>query len=209
MATGRRGRPEQPLDTSVPALAELARELRGLRAVAGLTLARLSADVNWSKGALSAAASGRSLPRWELVRAWVQACDPEANLGLWQARWARARAEHQWARIVPPQEGPAVEPPPGPRGAAPSAGSRGVRFDPCTDPLAAGGGIPAAGLPGPTAAQVPVPAPAAPAGPAAGEAAAAALPAGPAGPVHPADPSDPGHPAAVPVVPVGREAAAG
>ncbi|GGS93361.1 MULTISPECIES: helix-turn-helix domain-containing protein [Streptomyces] len=215
MATGRRGRPEQPLDTSVPALAELARELRGLRAAAGLTLARLSTDVNWSKGALSAAASGRSLPRWELVRAWVQACDPEANLDLWQARWARARAEHQWARTVPPQEGPAAGPPPGPRGAAPSAGPRGARFDPCTDPFPVGGGIPACGLPGPTPAPAPLPAPA-PAGPAAGEAAAAALAAGPAGPPHPADPADPAHPAAtpaaapaVPAVPAGREAAAG
>ncbi|MFJ7166505.1 helix-turn-helix domain-containing protein [Streptomyces globosus] len=198
MPTGRRGRPEQPLDTSVPALAELARELRGLRAAAGLTLARLSADVNWSKGALSAAASGRSLPRWELVRAWVQACDPEANLDLWQARYARARAEHQWARIVPPQEGQAAETQPGPRGAAAPAGLRGgLRSDPRTGPFAGG-------VPGPAPATIPVPA-----GPAGGEAAAAALPAGPAGPAHPAhpaDPADPGHPAGVPA---GREAAAG
>ncbi|WP_344332376.1 helix-turn-helix transcriptional regulator, partial [Streptomyces globosus] len=161
MPTGRRGRPEQPLDTSVPALAELARELRGLRAAAGLTLARLSADVNWSKGALSAAASGRSLPRWELVQAWVQACDPEANLDLWQARYARARAEHQWARIVPPQEGQAAEPQPGPRGAAAPAGLRGgLRSDPRTGPFAGG-------VPGPAPATIPVPA-----GPAGGEAAA-------------------------------------
>ncbi|AXE28146.1 hypothetical protein C0216_32165 (plasmid) [Streptomyces globosus] len=179
MATGRRGRPEQPLDTSVPALAELARELRGLRAAAGLTLARLSTDVNWSKGALSAAASGRSLPRWELVRAWVQACDPEANLDLWQARYARARAEHQWARVVPPQQGPAAEPPPGPRDLAPPAAPRaGLRSDPRTGPLAA------AGVPGPT--PTPIPARAGSAGP--------------------ADPADPANPAAVPS---DREAAAG
>lgn len=55
MGTGRRGRPQRPLDTTVPALAELAQELRELRAAAGLTLDNLYAVTHWSKGALSAA----------------------------------------------------------------------------------------------------------------------------------------------------------
>ncbi|WP_405940951.1 helix-turn-helix domain-containing protein [Streptomyces sp. NBC_00207] len=102
MGTGRRGRPQRPLDTTVPALAELAQELRELRAAAGLTLDNLYAVTHWSKGALSAATTGRDLPRWDLVKAWVTACDPEANLDLWQARHRRARAQYERTRLVLP-----------------------------------------------------------------------------------------------------------
>ncbi|MFD7630133.1 helix-turn-helix domain-containing protein [Streptomyces sp. NPDC059851] len=100
MGTGRQGRPQRPVDTTVPALAELARELRELRAAAGLTLDELSAATHWSKAALSAATTGRSLPRWELVKAWVLACEADANLDLWRARYDRARVQHQHTRTV-------------------------------------------------------------------------------------------------------------
>ncbi|MGW6984495.1 helix-turn-helix domain-containing protein [Streptomyces sp. NPDC054932] len=109
MGTGR-GRPQRPLDTTVPALAELAQELRGLRATAGLTLDKLCTLTHWSKGALSAATTGRDLPRWDLVRAWVTACDPDANLDLWRARHGRARAQYERSRVVP-AEGGRTEPP--------------------------------------------------------------------------------------------------
>ncbi|MFD9369886.1 helix-turn-helix domain-containing protein [Streptomyces sp. NPDC060020] len=106
MGTGRRGRPQRPLDTTVPALAELAQELRELRAAAGLTLDNLYTLTHWSKGALSAATTGRDLPRWDLVRAWVTACDPDANLDLWQARHRRARAQYERTRLVLPAGSP-------------------------------------------------------------------------------------------------------
>ncbi|WP_404962102.1 helix-turn-helix domain-containing protein [Streptomyces sp. 147326] len=109
MGTGRRGRPQRPLDTTVPALAELAQELRELRATAGLTLDNLYAVTHWSKGALSAATTGRDLPRWDLVKAWVTACDPDANLDLWQARHRRARAQYERNRLVLPAGRPPAE----------------------------------------------------------------------------------------------------
>lgn len=111
VGTGR-GRPQRPLDTTVPALAELAQELRELRATAGLKLDDLYTLTHWSKGALSAATTGRDLPRWDLVRAWVTACDPGANLDLWEARHARARAQYERSRLAPvPAEGGRTEPP--------------------------------------------------------------------------------------------------
>lgn len=90
MSKGQRGRPQRELDTSVPALAELAQQLRELRARAGLTLHELSAIVNWSPASLSTATTGRDLPRWELVQAWVLGCAPDANLALWRGRYDRA-----------------------------------------------------------------------------------------------------------------------
>ncbi|MGW4689121.1 helix-turn-helix domain-containing protein [Streptomyces sp. NPDC004244] len=126
MATGRQGRPQRPVDPTVPALAELARELRGLRAAAGLTLDELSAATHWSKGALSAATTGRDLPRWELVKAWVLACEADANLDLWRARHERARVQHQSTRVILPGPTPALAPAPAPVPAAdgPSGGMR-------------------------------------------------------------------------------------
>ncbi|MEU3771884.1 helix-turn-helix domain-containing protein [Streptomyces sp. NPDC032472] len=143
MTTGRRGRPQRPLDTTVPALAELAQHLRELRAAAGLTLDNLSATTHWSKGALSAATTGRDLPRRELVEAWVLACDPEANLDLWRARHARARAQHQRTRIAPAKA--AGAPAGAPAGPVPAAGPAAVP----------GARVPAAAPAGPS----PVPAP--------------------------------------------------
>ncbi|MEU7727287.1 helix-turn-helix domain-containing protein [Streptomyces sp. NPDC040724] len=128
VGTGRRGRPQRPLDTTVPALAELAQELRELRATAGLTLDNLYAVTHWSKGALSAATTGRDLPRWDLVKAWVTACDPDANLDLWQARHRRARAQYERTRLVLPagrppagRTAPAPRVPDSPAGPRPSS----------------------------------------------------------------------------------------
>ncbi|MEU6862286.1 helix-turn-helix domain-containing protein [Streptomyces sp. NPDC046876] len=144
MATGRRGRPQRPLDTTVPALAELAQHLRELRAAAGLTLDDLSATTHWSKGALSAAANGWHLPRWELVEAWVLACEPEANVDLWRARHARARAQHQRMRIAPAE---AAGAPAGPVPAAVAVAVAGP-VDPAPVPAPRGAAEPAGG-PGP------------------------------------------------------------
>ncbi|MFI1360943.1 helix-turn-helix domain-containing protein [Streptomyces sp. NPDC020898] len=97
MSQGQRGRPQRELDTSVPALAELAQQLRELRRRAGLTLNDLSATVNWSPASLSTATTGRDLPRWELVQAWVLACEPDANLALWRSRYDKAALATQVA----------------------------------------------------------------------------------------------------------------
>ncbi|MER7735415.1 helix-turn-helix domain-containing protein [Streptomyces erythrochromogenes] len=103
MSQGRRGRPERPVTTSVPALAELAHHLRELRRRAGLTLEALAKATYRSKASLSAATTGRVLPSWGLVEDWVKACTPEenptqTNFDLWEDRYNRAREQHAAAR---------------------------------------------------------------------------------------------------------------
>ncbi|MGW6709174.1 helix-turn-helix domain-containing protein [Streptomyces sp. NPDC054956] len=66
--------------------------MRQLRQDAKLSLDLLSKRVSWSKTKLHGATTGTSLPQWELVEAWVRACDPGANLDLWKARHAAAAA---------------------------------------------------------------------------------------------------------------------
>ncbi|MEV7414845.1 helix-turn-helix domain-containing protein [Streptomyces sp. NPDC089919] len=83
------------MDETVPQLAQLALGLRQLRRDAGLSLDELSKEVSWSKTKLHDATTGREMPKWELVSAWVRACDPGANLDLWQARHKAAAAAVQ------------------------------------------------------------------------------------------------------------------
>ncbi|MFB7810813.1 helix-turn-helix domain-containing protein [Streptomyces virginiae] len=68
------GRPELPVDHTVPARGELAEALRALRAGAGLTYAELAVTTGLSPATLKRAASGRTLPSWETARAFVSAC---------------------------------------------------------------------------------------------------------------------------------------
>ena len=88
------GRSEQPLDPQGP-LYGFAGQLRALRAAAGSPpyreLARLA---HVSQSALSAAASGRNLPTWEVTAAYVRACgqDPQVWRTLWLERRAFLRA---------------------------------------------------------------------------------------------------------------------
>ncbi|MFF7647125.1 helix-turn-helix domain-containing protein [Streptomyces canus] len=67
------GRPEKPVDRSVPARAELADFLRALKADAGLTYERMATASGGapSKATLERAASGRSVPAWDTVAAYV------------------------------------------------------------------------------------------------------------------------------------------
>ncbi|MGW8988333.1 helix-turn-helix domain-containing protein [Streptomyces zhihengii] len=111
MAAGRRGRPQRPVSEAVPALAELAQHLRGLRLQAGMTLGELAAAAHWSKAALSTATAGESLPSWKLVHAWVEACGQAPNMRVWQARYVKAQAEYEVARrAVRQQQAPARAP---------------------------------------------------------------------------------------------------
>ncbi|MFE9468745.1 helix-turn-helix domain-containing protein [Streptomyces virginiae] len=68
------GRPELPVDHTVPARAELAEALRELRTAAGVTYAELSVKTGMSPATLKRAASGRILPSWETVKEFVSAC---------------------------------------------------------------------------------------------------------------------------------------
>ncbi|MFE6912227.1 helix-turn-helix domain-containing protein [Streptomyces erythrochromogenes] len=80
------GRPELPVDHTVPARGELAVALRELRAAARLTYDNLAASTGVSAATLKRASSGRSVPSWQTVQAIVDACgDPDGAVGhLWQ-----------------------------------------------------------------------------------------------------------------------------
>jgi transcriptional regulator with XRE-family HTH domain len=79
------GRRRSPLTGSgIPV--ELAQRLRNLRDASGLTLRQLAAKSGYSSGALSQAESGRTVPSWDMVTAFVQTCggDPAQWCQLWE-----------------------------------------------------------------------------------------------------------------------------
>ncbi|MFJ2154469.1 helix-turn-helix domain-containing protein [Streptomyces microflavus] len=106
MPPGRRGRPERPIDTTVPALAELARELRELRLGAGFSLDQLARLVHSSKAALSLATTGRKLPSRALVVAWVLACEPGRSADVVGARYDKVAEAYRAATLPVPVAAP-------------------------------------------------------------------------------------------------------
>lgn len=86
------GRPQKPLpEEADPRVAAVAEGLRGLRHRAGLSLRRLSTVCNYSAATLSNAASGKALPRWEVVDAYARGCSATpADLQRLRALWERA-----------------------------------------------------------------------------------------------------------------------
>ncbi len=69
---------------------DLARRLRRLRDESNLTLRALAAKSGYAAGSLSAAESGRRVPTWELVEAFVQGCG--SNPAQWRQLWEVADA---------------------------------------------------------------------------------------------------------------------
>lgn len=86
-------RPERSFDPAADApVVRFAEELRKLRRKAGNPTYRdLAPRALCSKASLSAAASGRRLPTWEVTSGFVRACD--GNLEDWRQRWQSARVE--------------------------------------------------------------------------------------------------------------------
>ncbi|MFE0449630.1 helix-turn-helix domain-containing protein [Streptomyces fungicidicus] len=96
--TPAQGRPLKPLSADAdPLVAAVAEVLRDLRLRAGLSLRQLSTKCNYSPATLSMAASGKSLPRLEVVEAYVRGCfteldeDPERVLEEIRGKWIEAR----------------------------------------------------------------------------------------------------------------------
>jgi transcriptional regulator with XRE-family HTH domain len=85
--------------------AELARRLRTLRDGSHLTLRQLAVKSGFSASTLSLAESGRTVPSWDLVAAFVQSCgqDPARWRQLWEITQAQAAAQ---------AADPAADPPP-------------------------------------------------------------------------------------------------
>nr|WSX54112.1 helix-turn-helix domain-containing protein [Streptomyces sp. NBC_00974] len=84
------GRPELPVDHTVPARGELAEALRAMRAGARLTYDELTVRSGVPATTLKRATSGRSVPTWETVTAIAEACDGDED-GLIGPLWRRAR----------------------------------------------------------------------------------------------------------------------
>jgi ABC-type phosphate transport system substrate-binding protein len=89
-------RPEAKIpEDAPPAIARLASALRDLRRSSGLNLTQLAARASCSVGALSEAASGKRVPTWEIMKAYVAGCggNPDDWRGLWDAASASSGSD--------------------------------------------------------------------------------------------------------------------
>lgn len=82
------GRPEAPIDPRWPT-ASFAIGLRALRHERGISYKDMARMTNYGVTALSVAASGRSLPTWEVTLAYVTSCGGREV--EWRSRWEQAR----------------------------------------------------------------------------------------------------------------------
>jgi transcriptional regulator with XRE-family HTH domain len=87
---GQVAEPGSELEPPAGGLEEFCRGLAKLRAAAELTVRELEKRSGYSKAALSKAASGRSLPSFDLTMAYVGACG--GNVQAWEQRWRELRA---------------------------------------------------------------------------------------------------------------------
>lgn len=102
--------------TATGAPAELAQRLRALRDESHLTLRQLAAKSGFSASTLSLAESGRTVPSWDLIAAFVQSCGQDA--GRWRQLWEFAQAQataptagdHEPVTGQVPADRPAPEP---------------------------------------------------------------------------------------------------
>ncbi|MEV8529867.1 helix-turn-helix transcriptional regulator [Streptomyces sp. NPDC052000] len=74
------GRPEKPVDQTVPARAKLAAFLRARKAEAGMTYQQMADDEDGlSKATFERAASGAIVPSWDTVEAFVRITAPSSD----------------------------------------------------------------------------------------------------------------------------------
>ncbi|MFE9484290.1 helix-turn-helix domain-containing protein [Streptomyces spororaveus] len=83
------GRPELPVDHTVPARGVLAEALRALRTGAALTYDELAVRTGLSPATLKRAASGRTVPSWATAKEFASACGAPP-VGL-RPVWLKAR----------------------------------------------------------------------------------------------------------------------
>ncbi|MFG3513259.1 helix-turn-helix domain-containing protein [Streptomyces bobili] len=85
-----------------PRIAAVAEAFRGLRLRAGLSLRQLAVKCNYSPATVSIAASGKSLPRWEVVEGYVRGCtSDEDELNQIRNLWDQAHAVQGAGRRAP------------------------------------------------------------------------------------------------------------
>jgi transcriptional regulator with XRE-family HTH domain len=144
------GRREREL--SPGPLIEFAGDLRRLRSDSGLTYRELERRAGYSASALSAAASGQSLPTLEVLLAYVGGCGGEAR--NWQRRWELLsgawRDAERTAPPLPPRGLPAVNGGRQPRGEPAATAPAAVALAELAAPLESGGLLDeSGGRPGP------------------------------------------------------------
>ncbi|MEW2570210.1 helix-turn-helix transcriptional regulator [Streptomyces sp. NPDC047070] len=87
-------RPEKEIDPQASlSLRSLAIELRRLRKRSGLTYSQLAARSHYSTSALSTAASGKAVPTWETVEAFVAGCGYDGDMAQWKRMHRSARRD--------------------------------------------------------------------------------------------------------------------
>lgn len=87
-------RPEKEIPTNVPLTQRsLAIDLRKLRKESGLTISELAQRSHYSAAALSTAASGKSVPTWEMVEAFVEGCGYDGDMERWKRAHRQARRD--------------------------------------------------------------------------------------------------------------------
>jgi transcriptional regulator with XRE-family HTH domain len=85
-------RPEKPVETTHAQLTKLALSLRELRAQSQRpTYRELARRIGYAISVLSEAASGQRMPTWDVVKAYVEACDDDPN--DWLPLWSSAAKE--------------------------------------------------------------------------------------------------------------------
>ncbi|WP_405593852.1 helix-turn-helix transcriptional regulator [Streptomyces sp. NBC_01410] len=84
-------RPESPIHADASdELTTLVRLMRELRNTKAIPYGELAKRCHYSVATLSTAASGKKVPSWEIVQAYVLGCDPTTDLPEWKERWQAA-----------------------------------------------------------------------------------------------------------------------
>lgn len=87
-------RPEKELPPDIPlSLRSLAIEMRNLRKDSSLTISQLAKTINYSTTAVSQATSGKTVPSWDLVEAFVQGCGYTGDMEQWKRAHRAARRD--------------------------------------------------------------------------------------------------------------------
>ncbi|MDQ0780145.1 transcriptional regulator with XRE-family HTH domain [Streptomyces aurantiacus] len=87
-------RPEKELPVDIPlSLRSLAIEMRDARKDSGLTISELATKISYSTTAVSQATSGKTVPSWDLVEAFVKGCGYDGDMEHWKRAHRDARRD--------------------------------------------------------------------------------------------------------------------
>ncbi|MEU8749722.1 helix-turn-helix transcriptional regulator [Streptomyces chartreusis] len=87
-------RPEKEIPTDIPmSLKSLAIDMRTLRRDSKLTISELAKAAGYSTAAISGATSGKTVPSWHLVKAFVEGCGYDGDMERWERAHRAARRD--------------------------------------------------------------------------------------------------------------------